>query len=137
MKKMFFAAVAAIAMLAGCGGAMAGTPIVVKDANGNKPFGTDQIIKMEKDTTSGYRVKLMLRGGGTDFVIDNANWTIHAKLLSGLYAPVTSGAITYDAAKAKFDCLGTQSSVYAATVIPTDYITDNCALTNAVKAIAQ
>lgn len=137
MKKMFFAAVAAITMLAGCGGAMAGTPIVVKDANGAKPTGTAPVIRIEKDTSSGYRVKKLLQGGSTDYATDNANWTVHGKYVTGMYIPVVSGNITFDAAKIKTDCLGNQTAIYAPTVVSTEYITDNCALDTAVRALGQ
>lgn len=133
MKKVFAMLCAALLSLS----AFAGSPIVVKDANGAKPTGTDQVIRVEKNTDSGYRVKRLLRGGVTDYAADNANWTIYDKYVSGMLIPVVSGNITFDAAKIRTDCSYPNTTVVAATVGPTEYINDNCALDVAVRALAQ
>ncbi|MGL5178522.1 MAG: hypothetical protein ACRC8N_10435 [Aeromonas veronii] len=121
--------------------AMAGTPTAVKATDG-KVYGTELVVRIEKDTNSGNRVRLQYINGAYQFAEDNASWSVYAKFLGGLTKPVAAPAsnngLVYDTAKGgKFDCTGGQSTVTWPTNANPDYVADSCALDTAVKQASQ
>lgn len=134
MMKKVFALLGAVLLSMS---AFAGTPTVVKDANGAKPSGTSTVIRVEKDITSGYRVKKLETGGYTKYATDNANWTVYDKYVAAMLIPVVSGNITFDATKITTDCITPYTAVTPTTVPTTEYVNDNCALDTAMRSLAQ
>jgi hypothetical protein len=135
--KGFFAALAATLALA----ANAGTPTAVVNATGTAVGGTDSIVSIRKDTTSGNRVAARYMGGATGYIADDAGWNKYAKLKSGLGvavdAPGATDGLSYDITKARdITCSGGTSSISWSTIGMPDTLADSCGFFNAAKAAA-
>lgn len=137
MKK-FAILLFSLALGAFSSAAMAGTPNSVKDATGTKTYPTAGLLKIEKDTSSGNRVKLLYEGGATKYADDNGAWSVHAKFKSAMFNPVTSpvvgNGLVFDVAKAFSECAGGNTSIYYYLNANTETIADSCALDTAIKA---
>lgn len=130
------AALAAIAIgIAVCGGAHAGTPTTVLDKAGVK-FPTEPALAIEKDTTSGNRVKVKY-SSGYQYAVDDAAWTVYASFKAGLTRPIdapasTTGAV-YDVAKSFVYCISSKTYVSWPNVAQSDILNDGCSMYNATQ----
>jgi len=140
MFKRIFAVAVIGAALAACGGAQAGTPTSVVNATGTATYPTESALGVEKDTSTGNRVKVRY-SSGFQYVADDASWSRYALLAGGLTKPVavptSTTGLVIDIAKAFTGCNGGQSYAAWANVGQPEYIGDNCAFANAAKAASQ
>jgi hypothetical protein len=134
MKKVIFAVISMIAMVS----AFAGTPTSVKDANGIV-WGTEQALSVEKDTSSGNRVKIKY-SSGFQYAVDNAAWSVYAALKAGLTKPVdvpsSITGLSYDIAKSNgIGCnLSNASTISWPNVSMGESVADNCGFRTAAQA---
>lgn len=117
--------------------AYAGTPTSVLNATGTTTYPTDPALSIEKDTSSGNRVKVKY-SSGYQYVADDAAWTRYAALKAGLTKPVDSPTsvtgLSYDIAKAFTGCNNGQSYVAWPNVGNPEYVDDKCAFANSAKS---
>lgn len=121
--------------------AMAGSPTSVNNSTGNTTYGTEQALAVQKDTAAGYNRTAVKYSSGYQYVNDDAAWSRYAALKAGLSKPVdapnSTVGLSYDAAKAIVGCSNGSSYASWPNVGQPDYIADNCAFANAVKAASQ
>lgn len=138
MFKRIIAMVVIGAALAACGlgTSHAGTPTSVVNATGTVVYGTEAVLSIEKDTTSGNRVKVKYPTG-YQYADDDAAWSRYALFTRGLYKPVlvpnSTVGLALDTAKVIYINCSVGGSYVVWINAPSETIPDNCAFANAAK----
>lgn len=141
MKKSimsFAVAIAAAAALMACGGQAQAAPTSVNNATGTVVYGTDALISVEKDTSSGNNRVKARYAGGVQYVEDDRGWSRYAALRAGMNkvvdAPVSTTGLAYDVTKTNgITCQSGGTSVFGIPNSPSDYLADGCQFFNAAK----
>lgn len=133
MKKVIIAGVMLVTSMF----AMAGTPTYVIDANNAVSYPSEPALSIEKDTTSGNRVKVKY-SSGFQYVADNSSWSKYAEFYAALtkpvLAPTSTTGLAYDMAKGFGGCDSQGSWVsWVNVAVPEHVQGDNCAFWTAVK----
>lgn len=141
MFKRIFAVAILGAALAACGGKVhAAAPTSVNNTAGTATYGTELASSVEKDTAAGYNRTKVKYPSGFQYVTDDAAWSRYAAIKAGLTKPVdvptSQVGLSYDVAKLIIGCSNNSTYVVSFTGQP-EYIADNCAFANAVKAASQ
>lgn len=145
MKRILNAIVAAtVFALAACGGQAHAAPLeAYNSANGVYTFGYDEMLAIDKDTSSGNRVAVTY-ATGVQYIVDDASWTVYNKIVA---SPTFANKFVRVGATAKYiniakavsvACVSSQSLVSypVANNTPTQTISDGCQFWQAVKAVA-